>query len=83
MKTLSVMQPQGRRDDECDQCLEISPLLMPVRYNTAFVGADLSYECLRCRMGYDRASPALTYTGRAEGRHGLAHAGTRRSCSAA
>jgi hypothetical protein len=79
---VSDRQPQDRRDAECDQCLEISPLLMPVRHDTAFVGANVSYECLRCRMDYDRASPALTYTGRAEGRHGLAHAGTRRLCSA-
>lgn len=55
---------------ECDGCLQVGRLLMPVEYDTMF-HRYVTHECLSCRLNFDRHGMADNYTMRIEGRHRL------------
>lgn len=41
-----------RINDECEQCLEVKPLLMPVEVFT-YAGAHFMWLCFGCRIGFE------------------------------
>jgi hypothetical protein len=64
---------------ECQQCLAIQPLLMPVE-QAVLDHRYTEHLCVKCRLSYDRATAMRWYQGRLEGRRRLPHAGSRRLC---
>ncbi|WP_142850995.1 hypothetical protein [Telmatospirillum sp. J64-1] len=47
-----------RTDDECEQCLEIKPLLMPVEIE-AYGGRIVDHLCFECRVGWQNNQWAM------------------------